>query len=193
MTLQPGATLFWEGNQGKPTYATIVNQSSNSPRHPRELVIARITTHNGISAITFMENITFVSWRRNVVKICVNDNRNVFLDFTNEDDLNLIEMEGHPLWLQKWTPDFEIGIEHPYCTSLSRSDTLIDKAKNKQKEVVAIISIPARHLYLLRPLGLQVYLMSLPLLLTLQIPVLLYYHPYLWLLLPPVSLSLRHP
>ncbi|KAG5610186.1 hypothetical protein H5410_021467 [Solanum commersonii] len=58
MTLQPGASLSGEGNQGKPTYAITVtrtNQSSNSPRHPRDSVIARITTHNGIPAIIFKE------------------------------------------------------------------------------------------------------------------------------------------
>ncbi|KAH0754157.1 hypothetical protein KY290_024427 [Solanum tuberosum] len=56
MTLQPGATISGEENQGKPTYAatvTMANQSANAPRHPRESVIARITTHNGIPAVIF--------------------------------------------------------------------------------------------------------------------------------------------
>ncbi|KAG5583897.1 hypothetical protein H5410_044331 [Solanum commersonii] len=55
-TLQPGVTISGEANQGKPTYATTVttaNQSANAPRHPRESVIARITTHNGILAVIF--------------------------------------------------------------------------------------------------------------------------------------------
>ncbi|KAG5631415.1 hypothetical protein H5410_003132, partial [Solanum commersonii] len=56
LTLQLGATISGKANQGKPTYATIVttaNQSANALRHPRESVIARITTHNGISAVIF--------------------------------------------------------------------------------------------------------------------------------------------
>jgi len=47
LTLQPGATIYDKANQGKPTYATTIttaNQSANAPRHPRESVIARITT-----------------------------------------------------------------------------------------------------------------------------------------------------
>uniref|UniRef100_M1DGL7 Uncharacterized protein n=1 Tax=Solanum tuberosum TaxID=4113 RepID=M1DGL7_SOLTU len=56
MTLQTGATISGEANQGRPTYAatvTTTNQSANAPRHPKESVIARITTHNGIPAVIF--------------------------------------------------------------------------------------------------------------------------------------------
>ncbi|OIT39392.1 hypothetical protein A4A49_30737 [Nicotiana attenuata] len=47
------------------------------------------------------------------VKIGVYDNHNVFLDFTNDEDVNtiwfrrVIEIEGRQMWLQKWTPDFK--------------------------------------------------------------------------------------
>ncbi|KAK6789050.1 hypothetical protein RDI58_012849 [Solanum bulbocastanum] len=50
---------------------------------------------------------------RGSVKIGVYDNHNMFLDFTNDDDFNLvwfkrvIEMEGLQMWLQKWTPHFK--------------------------------------------------------------------------------------
>ncbi|OIT05152.1 hypothetical protein A4A49_54344 [Nicotiana attenuata] len=46
-------------------------------------------------------------------KIGIYDNFNVFLDFTNEDDFNMvlyrrvIEIEGQQMWLQKWSPDFK--------------------------------------------------------------------------------------
>ncbi|OIT40106.1 hypothetical protein A4A49_19696, partial [Nicotiana attenuata] len=47
------------------------------------------------------------------VKIGVYDNFNVSLDFTNEDDFNVlwykrvIEIEGQQMWLQRWSPDFK--------------------------------------------------------------------------------------
>ncbi|XP_019232594.1 PREDICTED: uncharacterized protein LOC109213268 [Nicotiana attenuata] len=47
------------------------------------------------------------------VKIGVYDNHNVFLDFTNDEDVNtiwfrrVIKIEGRQMWLQKWTPDFK--------------------------------------------------------------------------------------
>ncbi|XP_060203078.1 uncharacterized protein LOC132631524 [Lycium barbarum] len=45
--------------------------------------------------------------------IGVYDNFNVFLDFTNEEDFNVvwyrrvIEIEGQQMWLQKWSPNFK--------------------------------------------------------------------------------------
>ncbi|KAH0725206.1 hypothetical protein KY284_001071 [Solanum tuberosum] len=56
LTLQPGATISGESNQGKPTFAatvTMENQSTNNPICTRESVIATITTHNGILAVIF--------------------------------------------------------------------------------------------------------------------------------------------
>ncbi|PHU20923.1 hypothetical protein BC332_12074 [Capsicum chinense] len=50
---------------------------------------------------------------RGSTKIGVYDNFNVFLDFTNEEDFNVvwykrfIEIEGQQMWLQKWLPDFK--------------------------------------------------------------------------------------
>ncbi|KAG5604513.1 hypothetical protein H5410_026005 [Solanum commersonii] len=98
----PAATISGKENQGKPTYAatvTTVNQSANVPKHPRESVIARITTHNGIPAVIFKAK----------------DYYGIMAEeyFTNEDDFNLvwfkrvIEMEGLQMWLQKWTLDFK--------------------------------------------------------------------------------------
>ncbi|KAK4713216.1 hypothetical protein R3W88_019123 [Solanum pinnatisectum] len=46
-------------------------------------------------------------------KIGVYDNFNVFLDFTNEEDFNIvwfkqvIEIEEQQMWLHKWTPNFK--------------------------------------------------------------------------------------
>ncbi|OIT29282.1 hypothetical protein A4A49_35251 [Nicotiana attenuata] len=56
------------------------------------------------------------------VKIEVYDNYNVFLDFTNEEDINtvwfrsVIEIEGQQMWLQKWSPNFKPG--GPACCSV---------------------------------------------------------------------------
>ncbi|KAK4723877.1 hypothetical protein R3W88_026656 [Solanum pinnatisectum] len=145
-TLHNGASSSMGVTTGKQTFATTVsmaNQTSKTIRHPRESVIAKITTHNGIPAVIFKATDyygimadeckftivgRFLKTRpqidrisssfkelfaiRGSVKIGVYDNHNVFLDFTNEDDFNMvwyrrvIEMEGLQLWLQKWTPDF---------------------------------------------------------------------------------------
>lgn len=53
------------------------------------------------------------------VKIGVYDIYNVFLDFTNEEDFNMvwykrvIEIEGYQMWLQKWSPDFKLDEDLP--------------------------------------------------------------------------------
>ncbi|KAM3341889.1 hypothetical protein P3S68_026855 [Capsicum galapagoense] len=50
---------------------------------------------------------------RGSTKIGVYDNFNVILDFTNEEDFNVvwykrvIEIKGQQMWLQKWSPDFK--------------------------------------------------------------------------------------
>lgn len=49
---------------------------------------------------------------RGTVKIGVYDNKNVFIDVYNEEDFNtiycrhVIEIEGQPMWLTRWSPDF---------------------------------------------------------------------------------------
>ncbi|XP_060183937.1 uncharacterized protein LOC132613748 [Lycium barbarum] len=53
------------------------------------------------------------------VQIGVFDYRTVFLDFDNEDDCKtvwykrLIEIEGHVMWLEKWSPDFKLEEDSP--------------------------------------------------------------------------------
>ncbi|KAM3285067.1 hypothetical protein P3S67_023866 [Capsicum chacoense] len=56
---------------------------------------------------------------KGTVKIGVFDFRTVFLDFTNEDDFNSvwfrrsIEIEGKVMWLEKWSPDFQLEEDSP--------------------------------------------------------------------------------
>ncbi|KAH0672662.1 hypothetical protein KY284_023749 [Solanum tuberosum] len=119
ITLKPGATISVEANQGKPIYAatvTTANQLANTPKHPKESVIARITTHNGIPAVIYKAKDYYAIMAeecRGSVKIGAYDNHNMFLDFTNEDDFNMvwfkrvIKKEGLQMWLQKWTPNFK--------------------------------------------------------------------------------------
>lgn len=59
---------------------------------------------------------------KEAVKIGVFDNYNVFLDFTNDEDFDLvrykrmIEIEGLQMWFQKWTPDFKPEEDLPIAT-----------------------------------------------------------------------------
>lgn len=46
------------------------------------------------------------------IKVGVYDNKNVFIDVYNEEDFktvyfkHVIEIDGQPMWLSRWTPDF---------------------------------------------------------------------------------------
>ncbi|OIT39947.1 hypothetical protein A4A49_12070 [Nicotiana attenuata] len=59
---------------------------------------------------------------KGTVKIGVYDNYNVFLDFTNDEDFDIIrfkrvvEIAGSQMWLQKWTPDFKPDEDLPIAT-----------------------------------------------------------------------------
>ncbi|KAM3344017.1 hypothetical protein P3S68_026108 [Capsicum galapagoense] len=50
---------------------------------------------------------------KGLAKIRVLDNFNIFIDFSNEEDFNLIwykrvlTIDGQQMWLQKWSPDFK--------------------------------------------------------------------------------------
>lgn len=113
---------------GKQTFATAVtmaNQTSKIVRHPRESVIAKITSHNGIPTVIFNATdyyrimadeckFTIVGrflMRRPQIDQIWSSFKELFAirgsDSTNEDDFNMvwyrrvIETEGLQMWLHK--------------------------------------------------------------------------------------------
>ncbi|KAH0633403.1 hypothetical protein KY290_038355 [Solanum tuberosum] len=55
-------------------------------------------------------------------------------------------MEGLQLWLQKWTPDFEIGIGHPYCTSVAMDVATNGRTRPSMSKVQVEIDLVKSHL-----------------------------------------------
>ncbi|XP_075082293.1 uncharacterized protein LOC142166804 isoform X2 [Nicotiana tabacum] len=131
----PGTTTpTAEAIAGKLTYGTTVSTATATPTTPRDSVIARQTTHNGMSAMIFKA--------KDYYEIMAEECKLTIADFNNEDDFNsiwygrVIEIEGLQMWLQKWSLDIKPDEDIPIVLddTLTGTDSSVDIATKENMD-----------------------------------------------------------